>query len=435
MRSAEALGDRFRSTISPEKLRSRTFWMAVRGVERSLLRHSSSPAEAAGLRYAIESTRDAFLGRGPVAWASQLVPCELVHGTGTIPFFPEIAAAAITMAGLNERFLERAAAEGFSNDLCSFHRIALGAALEGFLPRPDIILSTTRLCDSAPLSFSRLSDFYGVENVSIDVPARAPSADAVVTLAGQLEQAAARLEAVSRPSGREAAGRLAAAIELSNEARRYGLEVEELRRSSPCPMDGWVALGYLAVLTAMPGTRGGADFYRLLARQLRDNGTSMAPGRQRHRLLWMHLKPYFPTGIPALLEEKGAVIVCEEYNRMFWPELDPERPFDSLAEKILSHPSGGPASSRASRMVELALSYNVDGAVHFSHRGCRQSTGCARQVRDELARAGVRTLILDGECLDSREHNEGQVRTRLEAFLESLDTAPGTRDASRPLKC
>jgi benzoyl-CoA reductase/2-hydroxyglutaryl-CoA dehydratase subunit BcrC/BadD/HgdB len=42
-------------------------------------------------------------------------------------------------------------------------------------------------------------------------------------------------------------------------------------------------------------------------------------------------------------------------------------------------------------------------------------------VRDELAAAGIRTLVLDGECLDEREHNEGQVRTRLEAFLESLD--------------
>src|SRR5659263_186329 len=99
-------------------LRSRSFWRAVRGVARSLLGRSGSPADAAALRYAIESTRDAFLGRGPVAWASLLVPSELVHGTGTISFFPEIAAAAITMAGLNERFLERAAAEGFSADLC-----------------------------------------------------------------------------------------------------------------------------------------------------------------------------------------------------------------------------------------------------------------------------------------------------------------------------
>jgi benzoyl-CoA reductase/2-hydroxyglutaryl-CoA dehydratase subunit BcrC/BadD/HgdB len=72
-------------------------------------------------------------------------------------------------------------------------------------------------------------------------------------------------------------------------------------------------------------------------------------------------------------------------------------------------------------MIRLAREYRVDGAVHFSHRGCRQSSGCARQVRDELAAAGIRTLVLDGECLDEREHNEGQVRTRLEAFLESLD--------------
>ncbi len=416
----ETLGERFRTSLSPEMLRSRAFWKVVRGVARSPLGRPGSPAEAAGLQYALRSTSDAFLARRPVAWASLLFPSEIVHGSGAVSFYPEIAAAVLTTAGMGERFLERAAAEGFSADLCSFHRIAIGAALEGFLPAPDIILSTSCLCDSAPLSFAGLSRLYGVEHVSIEVPAWGPPAGELDAMAGRLEHAARLLAGVSGSSRREADSGIAGAIELSNEARAHGLRVEQQRQGEPCPLDGWQALGHMAALAAMPGTRDCVEFYRKLASELEKGGGSMAPAGQKHRLLWMHLKPYFPTGLPELLREKGAVIVCEEYNRMFWPLMDPSRPYHSLAEKVLSHPSVGPASRRADRMVELARSYGVDGAVHFSHRGCRQSSGCARQVRDGLSRAGIRTLVLEGECLDRREHSEGQLRTRLEAFIESL---------------
>ena len=425
----ETAAAKFKSVISPELFRSRSFWAAVSGLAKSPIGRPGSPAEAAALRHAVQATRDAFLARGPVAWASLLLPSELILGAGANAFYPEIAAAVIATAGLAERFLERAAADGFSADLCSFHRVILGASSEGFLPRPDFLVSTSCPCDSAPLSFSCLAGLYGAEYLAVDVPMNDPLAADTDLLAVQLEEIFAR---VSGPVGGGMDG-MRTAIELSNEAGQYARQVEELRRGTPCPMSGWDALGQLAVVYSMPGTKACVDFYRRLASELGDGSNSRAPANQEHRLLWMHIKPYFPTDLPDLLEEKGAVIVAEEYSRWFWQEMDPDRPFESLARKILSHPSVGPAARRAESMVRLARDYRVDGAVHFSHRGCRQSGGCARQVRDELTAAGIRTLILDGECLDSREHNEGQTRTRLEAFLESLhaDGAGGRDDGSR----
>ncbi len=61
-----------------------------------------------------------------------------------------------------------------------------------------------------------------------------------------------------------------------------------------------------------------------------------------------------------------------------------------------------------------------DGAIHFNHWGCRQSCGGAQLVKRALQAKGVPTLILDGDCVDEREYQEGQISTRLEAFLESL---------------
>ena len=298
-----------------------------------------------------------------------------------------------------------------------FHRVVLGAAAEEILPRPDVVVSTSSPCDSAPMSFAHLAGFYGVEHLALEVPINARLEKDTGILAAQIADVFERLMMLG--GGNDSA--LRSAIERSNEAGKYAREVEELCRQDPCPMDGWAGLGQLAVIATLPGTRECVDFYQLLVDELKGGHTDRTPAKQDHRLLWMHLKPYFPTQISQLLEDKGAVIVCEEYNRWFWPDMDTDRPFDALAVKIMSHPSVGPATRRAEAMIRLAREYQVDGAVHFSHRGCRQSGGCARQVRDELAAAGIRTLVLEGECLDEREHNEGQVRTRLEAFLESLD--------------
>lgn len=326
------------------------------------------------------------------------MPSELLYGAGVVGFYPEVAAAVLTMCGVSERFFHRASADGFSADLCSFHRVVLGASAEEILPRPDVVLSTSSPCDSAPMSFAHLAGFYGVEHLALEVPISARLEKDTGILAAQIADVFERRMMLG--GGNDDA--LRSAIERSNEAGKYAREVEELCRQDPCPLDGWDGLGQLAD-------------------ELKGGRTDRAPAKQDHRLLWMHLKPYFPTQLPQLLEDKGAVIVCEEYSRWFWPDMDTDRPFDSLAVKIMSHPSAGPATRRVEAMIRLAREYQVDGAVHFSHRGCRQSGGCARQVRDELAAAGICTLVLEGECLDEREHNEGQVRTRLEAFLESLD--------------
>ncbi len=412
------MAERFRSGLSPQLMRSRGFWRAVSGLTRSPFGRPGSPADAVAMSFAIRNTRDAYLHRGPVVWASLMLPSELLHGCGVIAFYPEVAAAVATSGGLAPRFIDRAAARGFSADLCSFHRLLLGAALEDFLPPPDLMLSTGSLCDSAPLSFACMAEFYGVDHISIDVPMTSPGGEAVEILAEQLESAARRLRLLTGASEAGMLRGLAGAARLSNRARRSMLEIEEMRRQGPPRMSGWDALGHVAAITNLPGHEAGVRMYEEMARHLRD--APVLRGADGHRLLWMHLKPYFQTSLASILEERGAAIVCEEYNRCSWPELDPADVFHSLARKMTSHPSAGTADRRARALSGLALEYGVDGAVHFSHRGCRQSVGCARQVKDELAAVGVRTLVLDGECVDPREHNEGQARTRLEAFLESL---------------
>lgn len=64
--------------------------------------------------------------------------------------------------------------------------------------------------------------------------------------------------------------------------------------------------------------------------------------------------------------------------------------------------------------------YECDGVVHFSHWGCRQASGTLRVIRDRLRREGISMLELDGDCIDPTNLQAGPLRTRIEAFIETL---------------
>lgn len=42
-------------------------------------------------------------------------------------------------------------------------------------------------------------------------------------------------------------------------------------------------------------------------------------------------------------------------------------------------------------------------------------------LKEEMRKRGVPMLILDGDAMDRRNSHDGQIKTRLEAFLELLD--------------
>ena len=64
---------------------------------------------------------------------------------------------------------------------------------------------------------------------------------------------------------------------------------------------------------------------------------------------------------------------------------------------------------------------HADAVIHFCHWGCKQSARGVMLLKEEMRKRGVPMLILDGDAMDRRNSHDGQIKTRLEAFLELLD--------------
>jgi benzoyl-CoA reductase/2-hydroxyglutaryl-CoA dehydratase subunit BcrC/BadD/HgdB len=374
------------------------------------------------LDFTAKKMKAALQREGLVVWGNAFAPFEMFYGLDLAPCQPETLAALAAKIGLSGDAITCAEAGCYSSDSCSFYRCAMGLHMEGLIPRPDVVVSTSYLCDGTVKFFHNISRYYGCEYYLLDVPYH-NTENARKYLASQLQELASLLaEKQKKPLDLD---KLVNALRLANEAREYTLKVNELRRAVPCPLSASDSLSYVLDMQFFGyGSEAAVRFFKTLYEELKAMVESRqgAVDRERFRLLWLHhIRPYYPNDIISHLEEMGAPVCFGESNHVYWEPLDVGNPFESLAAKMLSNPSGGPLERRSNLVLELAERYNVNGAIHFSHWGCRQSCGGEYVIRDLMQKKGIPLLILNGDGADSRNYSKEQTRLRLDAFLEMLE--------------
>jgi len=379
-------------------------------------------AQGIWLDFTAKKLKKAFQRDGLVVWSNAFAPFELFYGLDLIPCHPETLAALAARVGLSKEALACAEAGCYSSDICSFYRCGIGLTMNDILPRPDIVVSASYLCDGAVKFFHNVSRFYDCEYYLLDVPYH-NNENARRYLASQLEELASLIaEKQKKPLDLD---RLTDALRLSNEAREYMLKVSELCREVPCPLSGGDTTSYIIDMQYFGfGSTAGVKFFKTLYEELkgRAKGGNGAVAEEKYRLLWLHqIRPYYPNRIISHLEEMGASVCFGEGNHIYWEPLDVKKPFESLAARMLANPSGGRLERRSDLCLELAERYGIDGMIHFSHWGCRQSTGGEYIIRDLMRKRGIPMLILNGDGADSCNYSEEPTRLRLDAFLEVLE--------------
>ncbi len=374
--------------------------------------------------FSIKSMQNAYNGKQPVGFGSLFLPYEFFHGVGASPFLPEVMAGFTASLGLADQTLKKAASSWYSQDLCTFHRSASGAVEMDIFPKPSFIISSNLACDAAQKSFYHYSRVYGIEKqyYLLDVPYE-NNPEAVSYLSGQLREIA---ENIIKDTGLKMdMAMFSEAIKLSNEFRKLALKVNALRKKLLDYPPYYNGLSFILPFHSLAGAREAVVLYKQMYAELKDLlSTQQRWFSERKpppvRILWMHLKPYYNNDIFETIEQSGCRVVFEEINNVYWPRLDPAKPFESMAKKVLSHPLSGKIDNRIKALSQMASDYNIDGAVLFSHWGCRQSNAGARIIKDSLGKMGIPVLVLDGDCVDRSNSSAGQIKTRLQGYIEIL---------------
>ena len=354
------------------------------------------------------------------AWTTVFVPFEILNAMGVAGNFIEFVGAMLSGTGMSGPYLEKAEATGLSTDGCSYHRTIIGAAIDGFLPEPDLLIGSSFPCDGGLKALCHVGDIYNKEVFIINTPFE-NSPEAITYLAGQYRD---MITFITNQTGRTLDHELLRiSIHNNNIARGYIAEAMDLCKNVPCPATSDDLKNFI-IYVLFGGSEAVIEVSRTYRDEFRHRVENNIPGLpgERLRLLWIQNRIQFPNNLIKMLEDRfKANVVIDELNHIYWDPLDEdEDPLMALARRQVAHPLVGPAERRLETLVELARDYRVDGAINPAHWGCRQSSGARLLFNNALQKVGVPVLHLDVDCVDERNFSEGQITTRLEAFMEML---------------
>ena len=328
---------------------------------------------------------------------------------------------------------------GFSKDVCAFPRCFLGCGVaqenerepvwdQWYVP-PDLIVAGNYPCMSESKSFLYLVDHYKVPYYFIDTPINTwgtePPDYAIEYTAGQLKGA---LDFLGKQGFKVDWDKLKETVRLTKEILLLWREINDLRKTPPTvmsSMDG--LLTALLLVQVLPPAQLLTLFEKILKelKEKKEKKEALVED-EKVRLMFYGVPPLFNMQLFDSVERYGAVFVTEMAECVtggaFDPSyIDPEKPLESLAYKLLTDLLNLPSTNMVEHIVQDVKDFKIDGVVAVVKRSCGLLPGSCRQIKDAVYKeTGVLTTIFDLDGVDSREYDDAAIRNNLDSFIETL---------------
>ncbi len=371
-------------------------------------------------------------GVRPVAWVTSGAPVEILKALGFYILYPENHAALCGARRATLDISSEAENRGYSVDICSYARTDIGTMLSGKtpvgkLPKPDILLACTNICQTVLFWYRVLAEHYNVPLIVIDTPFLYDNAEPhqVEYVKNQLENSIETAERVAKKSLDFA--KLKNVVKLSKEAAALWLEIMERGKNIPAPISVFDQFIHMALVVEKRGDAETVDFYAKMLAEI-DERIEKGIGavlNERKRLLWDNLPIWHKLRfLSEFLAEHGVSVVASTYTNA-WGELAPmidvNNPIESLAKTYIHPILNRSAEYKLQVMEKMIDEYKLDGAILHSDRSCKPySMGQVDERNRLVTQASKPALLLEADHSDPRSYADEQVKNRLNAFLEML---------------
>ena len=374
----------------------------------------------------------------PLAWCTSVGPAEILRALGFNVYFPENHGALLGASRTAGKYIPRAHQAGYDDEICSYLTADIGAYLMGetplsqayglpSIPRPDLIVFNTNQCREVAEWFGFFGREFGCPVVGIMPPrhiTEVSQAD-IDNVVGQFEKAIKiGGEIMGRPLDY---GRLKETVALSKQGAVLWREVLETARKAPSPLTFWDGTILMAPIVMLRGTQVCVDFYQEMLDELRQlmNAKQAAVPDEQVRLFWEGMPIWGRLrALSDLFAENHAAVVASTYcNSWVFDCFNPEDPLRSMAEAYTRVFINRSEDAKLGILRELLDNYHIDGIVFHDSKTCFNNTNSRFNLPGRLQKAtGVPSLTIDGDLNDLRFFSEGQVRTKIETFVELLKT-------------
>lgn len=384
-------------------------------------------------------------GTRPISWVTASGIQEIIWTMDNfIALYPENFNGQCAAKQISLPLMEEAERRGLSRELCSYARNTIGYMYGckdlslpypgGGLLEPDFLLLDNGNCTSVHNKWWRIMEnHFRVPLFMLDIPILTPTRmnrdnverhyiDFVIS---QIKACFAFLE--DQTGSRMDMDKFKEVVRLSDRVGELFDQFLELRKAKPCPVGGEDTVVLPAVMVYFTGTKTGVDFFERLIKEteerVKDHEGVIKD--EKYRLLVDNIPPFYTLGLFNYFQKYGGVSVAETYILSFnynWRRMDADIPFESLARKYLAHWYTLPLEEHVELVCRMVEDYEIDGVVCLALRSCKVYTLHQWTLKNALEkRYGIPTMIIELDMVDPRDYSDGQVKGRIDAFMELLD--------------
>lgn len=366
-----------------------------------------------------------------VGWITSGGPVELLIAFDVIPIYPENYAAMCGATKMGGQLSQIAEDMGYTPDLCTYFLIDVaqaktqGGPLMG-LPDPDFFVACNNICGTVIKWYEIQSRTYKKPCYYVDAPFLNGELepDTTTYLMEQFKEMVPFLEQQTGQKFDEE--KFFNVLREAERAVNYWSEILKLCSHHPAPMSSFDTFFLMGPIVTLRGTKECADFYEELLAEMQQrvkDGIGVIE-EEKIRLLWDNIPMWYATrALTDAFGEKGAVFVGATYTASWavtrkFTEGDP---WEAMAENYIQPYINRGFDKRLEILTELMDQYHADGIVFHSARSCKAYSLGMYDLKEKLTeKTGKPGIVIEGDIADERMFSEAQLKTRIQAFLETL---------------
>ncbi|MBI2966310.1 MAG: 2-hydroxyacyl-CoA dehydratase [Bacteroidetes bacterium] len=374
-----------------------------------------------------------------MAWCTSVGPAELLRSFGFEVHFPENHGALLGATRTAGDFIPESTKIGYNSDICSYLTADIGSYLKKQTPlqehygldgppKPDLIVYNTNQC-------REVQDWmtWFAKELNCPIAGITPPRHLDEVTDAHIQDVAAQFKAII-PACEKASGqkfdidRFREVLKLSKEATDLWKKVLGTAKFSPSPISFFDATIHMGPIVVLRGTQIAKDYYAALLKELEDNVTKKIGflTEERSRIywdgmpIWGKLRP-----MSELFIQNNAAVVASTYcNSWVFDAFDEKAPFESSARAYTEIFINRSEDAKLKILSGLVKDFRIDGMIFHDAKTCANNSnsrfGLPQRVTESL---GIPTLVIEGDLCDLRFYSEGQTTTKIETFLEQIESS------------
>jgi hypothetical protein len=366
----------------------------------------------------------------PVVGYHFSIPAEYLKCFECVPVCVEGTSyfLAAFLEGGSEKYYDLMHNYGHPFHTCTSQKGTMGMSLDDLF-RFDALISPTAPCDCTIASYPFFKFEKKFPVIMIDLP-YLHEEKSYVYYADQLKAGLIKLGKIidQEPDF----NKLKEAVELENKVNELKLEIFELLKAIPSPIENMYNAISAGLTMFIAGTKENLEFYEDMLRiiKARYNNKEHHGGEEKFRSIWPYMITFFSIDLLEWLDrELGLSVLFDIFNYNFFDPINTKSDLDKLFYGMSKKSMGLPMIRQSTEFFEpfieycvnFAKSFSADCVIYTQSIACKQFGSVPQLLREALKdEVGIPMLIIEFDAGDARMTSLKTFKEKISMFMHTL---------------